>query len=75
VKKRTIQVQQKLFREHLSVVEHGKQARKSTFACFVDFCKAHDKVKQWKKLQKIGMPTKILELLKCIYREKLAVQK
>jgi len=53
-----------------SVVEHRKQARKSTFACFVDICKAYDNVKcdlLWKKLQKMGMPNQILELLKCIY--------
>jgi len=46
-----------------------KQGR--VFACFVDFKKAYDSVKHallWKKLQQIGISTKILNLLKDMYR-------
>ena len=55
-----------------SVVELRMQSKMSTFGCFIDFRKAYDNVKHdflWKKLQNLGMPSQMLELLQCIYRD------
>jgi len=79
VKNRMIHVQQKLFRTHLCIIKCHRTQEASleiNFCMLWRFCKSYDSVKNdllWKKLQKLGMPTQILELLKFIYEKKLAV--
>ena len=55
-----------------------KEIEKPTFACFVDFSKAYGNVKHgllWKKLQDMKFPDKMLQKLKCIYRENISCVK
>jgi len=53
-----------------SIVEERKARKLSTFVAFIDFSKAYDCVDRtlmWHKFDKIGMPNKMLNALKCIY--------
>ena len=61
-----------------SIIECRKKLKKPTFACFVDFSKAYDNVQHdllWKKLQDMKFPDKMLQMLKCIYRENISCVK
>lgn len=54
-----------------NVIETRKQMKKSTFALFVDFSKAFDRIDRqylWNKLVNIGIPNKMLTALQSIYR-------
>ena len=60
--------------DHLStltnIINTRKCMKKSTFALFVDFSKAFDRIDRqflWDKLDKIGVPGKMLSALRCLY--------
>ena len=53
-----------------SLISTRKQQRKSTFACFVDFSKAYDRIDRrllWTKLETLGLHGNILRTLKQLY--------
>ena len=55
-----------------SIIDQRKAKRLSTFVAFIDFSKAYDCINRmllWYKLDKIGMPVKMLSALKCIYNK------
>ncbi len=53
-----------------SIIETRKQQRKNTFAVFIDFSKAYDRIDRnllWGKLSRLGLYGKIMQALEQIY--------
>ena len=61
-----------LFTLHALINHYIKAEKKALFLCFVDFCKAFDKVSHsilWMKLFKYGISGKFMTLVKSMYEQ------
>eukprot|EP00249_Psilotum_nudum_P025149 c29391_g1_i1 orf=1144-4386(+) len=61
-----------------TLIEQGKEVKRTTFCCFVDFEKAFDTVPRhllWKRLAEIGLPNTLIQAAQELYVQVIGVMK